>query len=63
MSTRPIASATISFGLVSIPVKIYPAGNASSGVHFNLVHRDCGNRLKQQYVCEKDGLVVPAPRR
>lgn len=58
MSARPIASATISFGLVSIPVKIYPAGNSSSGVHFNLVHRECGNRLKQQYVCPDDGKVV-----
>jgi DNA end-binding protein Ku len=58
MSARPIATATISFGLVSIPVKIYPAGNASSGVHFNLVHRECGNRLKQQYVCPNDGVTV-----
>ncbi len=59
MSARPIASATISFGLVSIPVKLYSAGNASSGIHFNLVHRDCGSRLKQQYTCAKDGKIVP----
>jgi len=59
MSARPIASATISFGLVSIPVKLYSASNASTGIHFNLVHRDCGSRLKQHYTCAKDGKTVP----
>ena len=58
MSARPIASATISFGLVSIPVKLYAAGNPSAGVRFNLVHQACGTRLKQQYICPKDGEKV-----
>lgn len=58
MSARAIASATISFGLVSIPVKLYAAGNPSSGVRFNLVHGQCGTRLKQQYICPKDGEMV-----
>ena len=61
MSARAIGSATISFGLVSIPVKLYTASNASSGIHFNLMHRKCGTRLKQQYVCPTDKETVARP--
>jgi len=59
MSARAIASATVSFGLVSIPIKVYSSGESSSGVHFNMLHRKCGSRLKQQYVCPKDDEIVP----
>ncbi len=59
MSARPIAAGTISFGLVSIPVKLYAASDASSGVSFNMLHAKDGARLKQQYICTKDGEVVP----
>ena len=59
MSARPIAAGTISFGLVSIPVKLYAASDASSGVSFNMLHARDGARLKQQYICTKDGEVVP----
>jgi DNA end-binding protein Ku len=56
---RAIASGTISFGLVSIPVKLYSATQASAGVSFNLLHAKCGSRLKQQYICPVDNEVVP----
>jgi DNA end-binding protein Ku len=59
MSARSISTATVSFGLVSIPVKIYSSGESSSGVRFNMLHRACGSRLKQQYICPKDGEIVP----
>jgi DNA end-binding protein Ku len=59
MSARPIAAGTISFGLVSIPVKLYAASDASAGVSFNLLHGADGARLKQQYTCTKDGEIVP----
>jgi DNA end-binding protein Ku len=59
MSARSISTATVSFGLVSIPVKIYSSGESSSGVRFNMLHKACGSRLKQQYICPKDGEVVP----
>jgi DNA end-binding protein Ku len=59
MSARPIASGTISFGLVSIPIKIYAASDASSGISFNMLHGKDSARLKQQYICTKDGEVVP----
>ena len=55
---RAIATATVSFGMVSIPVKLYSAAESSTGISFNLLHKDCGSRLKQQYICQKDGQVV-----
>jgi DNA end-binding protein Ku len=58
MAARSIASLTLSFGLVSIPVKLYSATETSSAVKFNLLAKD-GSRLKQQYVSEKDQAVVP----
>jgi len=55
---RAIAGATISFGLVSIPVRLYPATQSSAAISFNLLHKKCGSRLKQQYVCPRDGDIV-----
>lgn len=57
MAARSIASLSLSFGLVSIPVKLYSATESSATVRFNLLSKD-GSRLKQQYVSEKDGKVV-----
>lgn len=59
MAARSIASLSISFGLVSIPVKLYSATEASRSISFNLLHKTCGSRLKQQYVCIKEDVVVP----
>ncbi len=59
MSARSIASATVSFGLVSIPVKLYATTQSASDISFNLLHKACGSRLKQQYVCIKEEVVVP----
>jgi DNA end-binding protein Ku len=58
MAARSIASLTVTFGLVSVPVKLFSATQPSSGVSFNLLHKDCGSRLKQQYLCAKEGVVV-----
>src|SRR5213595_2819969 len=59
MAARSIASLTISFGMVSIPVKLYSATEASKAISFNLLHKACGSRLKQQYLCVKEEVVVP----
>lgn len=60
VTARAIATANISFGLVSIPVKLFSAGNSSAAVSFNMLHGKCGSRVKQQYVCPKeDNIVVP----
>jgi len=58
MAARSIASLTLSFGLVSIPVKLYSATETASAVKFNMLAKD-GSRLKQQYISETDQTVVP----
>jgi DNA end-binding protein Ku len=55
---RSIGSLTISFGLVAIPVKLYTATQSNGQISFNLLHKECGSRLRQQYVCTKDGQIV-----
>lgn len=57
MAARSIASLTLSFGLVNVPVKLYSATESSSAVRFNMLAKD-GSRLKQQYVSESTGKVV-----
>jgi len=58
MAARAIASGTISFGLVSIPVKLYTAAT-SEQVRFNMLHSKCGSRIKQQLYCPLDDEIVP----
>lgn len=58
MAARSIASLTLSFGLVSIPVRLYSATEAAAGVKFNMLDQ-AGGRLKQQYISEKTQKVVP----
>ena len=58
MAARSIASLSIAFGLVSIPVKVYSATEASRAISFNLLHKACGSRLKQQYFCVKEEVPV-----
>ncbi|SAK84303.1 DNA end-binding protein Ku [Caballeronia temeraria] len=57
MPARSIASLSLSFGLVSIPVKLYSATESASDVRFNLLAPD-GSRVKQQYVSEATGKIV-----
>src|SRR3989442_2198632 len=63
MPPHALGSGTISFGLVSIPVKLYTATSAGN-VSFNLLHAKCGSRVKQHTFCphgnqtvERHGLV------
>jgi DNA end-binding protein Ku len=58
MPARSIGTATISFGLVSVPVNIFSSSESAAAVSFNLLHKKCGTRLKQQYTCPKDGEIV-----
>ena len=57
MAARSIGSGTISFGLVSIPFKLFTATSPKS-VSFNMLHKTCGSRLKQQLLCPVDNVVV-----
>src|SRR5258706_4996632 len=59
MAARSIGTLTVSFGLVAIPVKLYSATEASKAITFNMLHKTCGSRLKQQYVCVKEEVIVP----
>src|SRR5690349_3150709 len=58
MAAHSIGSATVSFGLVSVPVQLFAAGESKAAISFNLLHKTDGSRLKQQYVCVKDGEKV-----
>jgi len=53
-----MATATISFGLVTVPVRLYSAAESTAAISFNLLHEKDHSRLKQQYLCQKDGEVV-----
>ena len=50
MAARSLQSLTISFGLVTIPVRLYAATNPRAGISFNMLHT-CGSRVRQQYFC------------
>src|SRR6201987_2511321 len=58
MAARSIASLTVSFGLVSIPVKVFSATEASREISLHLLHKTCGSRLRQQYFCIKEDVPV-----
>ena len=57
MAARSIASLSLSFGLVSIPVKLYSATESSAAIGFNMLHT-CGSRVRQQYICVKENVPV-----
>jgi DNA end-binding protein Ku len=63
MPARSIGTATISFGLVSVPVHVYSSSESAKDVSFNMLHKKCGTRLKQQYICPKDNEIVPTEER
>jgi DNA end-binding protein Ku len=58
MPAHAMSSGTVSFGLVTIPVKLYSTSESSSGISFNMLHDKCKGRLKQQYICTVDGELV-----
>jgi len=48
----------ISFGLVAIPVKLYGTGDGAASVRFNMVHAECGTRVKYRFYCPTDDQLV-----
>src|SRR6266478_9105582 len=58
MAARSIGSLTVSFGLVSIPVKLFSATESSRANSINMLHKADGSRLKHQYLCVKEGVPV-----
>lgn len=59
MAARPLGSASIAFGLVSIPVKLYSAAESAATVRFNQIDRRDGGRIKQQLISSNSGEIVP----
>jgi len=59
MPARALSTATISFGLVSIPVKLYSAAESKAALAFNQIHKKDGSRVKQQLISSRSGEVVP----
>jgi DNA end-binding protein Ku len=57
MALRPLRNATISFGLVSIPVRFYTA-TKSEDIHFNLLHASCGTRVNRKWWCPHHEKIV-----
>lgn len=57
MSLRPLRSATITFGLVAIPVKFYTA-TRQEDISFNLIHESCGSRVNRKYWCPVHEKIV-----
>jgi len=57
MVARATSSTTISFGLVSIPVKLYTA-TSPQDVHFNQLHKACGGRVRQKLHCPVEDVEV-----
>jgi DNA end-binding protein Ku len=54
---RAMWKGAISFGLVTIPVSVYPA-TEEKGLKFNQLHDEDGGRIRYKRVCEKDGEEV-----
>ena len=58
MAARSLQSVTITFGLVTIPVKMYAATNPRAGISFTMLDAK-GGRVRQQYISADSGEVVP----
>ena len=57
MASRPVGSGNISFGLVSIPVKLFTATRSKS-VSFNLLHGKDLSRIQQKIYCPVDDAII-----
>lgn len=60
MAARSIASLSLSFGLVSIPIKLYSATESAAAVRFKLM-ASSGARLRQQYVADNPPAAIEEP--
>jgi DNA end-binding protein Ku len=58
MAMRSIGSATVSFGLVSVPISLYSVAESAAKISFNWIHKDCGSRVKQKHYCPTDDKLV-----
>ena len=59
MAARAIGTSSISFGLVTIPVKLFATSKSGARVSFNWIDRKTGVRVRQQYFNPDNNQVVP----
>ncbi len=59
MPARALSTGSLTFGLVSVPIKLYSTNETKEHVGFHWLHEKCGGRVKSQYYCPKDDVVVP----
>src|SRR5712692_9425314 len=57
MAARPAGNGNISFGLVSIPVRLFPA-TRSKAVSFNLLHAKDNSRIQQKIFCPVENAII-----
>ena len=57
MKMRPIWAGHLKISLVQIPVRIYTALNTAEAIQFNLLHRDCHQRIRQKLCCPVHGEI------
>lgn len=56
---RPIWNGSISFGLVSIPVRMYSGTNPRQGIDLDMLHKDDHSPIRYARICRKDGEEIP----
>lgn len=56
---RPLWNGSVSFGLVSIPVRMYSGSNPRQGIDLDMLHKDDHAPIRYARVCRKDGEEIP----
>jgi DNA end-binding protein Ku len=59
MAARPTWKGVLQISLVTIPIKVFPATESSSGLSFNQLHQDCTTRIQQKKWCPTCAREVP----
>lgn len=59
IAIKPSWTGSITFGLVAVPVKLYPAVEQHSGPELHMYHREDAGRIKNRRFCEAEGREVP----
>src|SRR5262245_35902354 len=57
MKMRPIWTGHLKISLVQIPVRAYTGLNSAETVQFNLLHRECHQRIRQKLCCPVHGEI------
>ena len=56
---RPLWNGSISFGLVSIPVRLFSGSNPRAGIDLTMLHKADNSPIRFARICKKDGQEIP----